>query len=381
MRHNCLGIPDERGFLMQPDPLPSLAAGNSGLEPSAVAALDEMAQHLPDYLADRTIRDRLNALPVYDVSVLADADCRTIERAFQIYSYFASAFVHAPELPPVKHIPRSVALPLVELSEMVSRPPILAYASYTLANWQRKDPQKPIEVDNLELVQKFIHKKDAAWFTLIHVDIEARAAEAVRTIPRLAVALKEGNHGIILTDLEAVQKSLQAMQVTLKRMPEHCHPRVYYNEVRPYIFGFDDIIYRGVPGFNEQPQSFRGETGAQSSIIPALVALLGLQHEQTGLTQHLHIMRDYMPKPHRKLISRIDGSTLRDYVERNRDNVVLRDVYNAVLDELLAFRKLHLRYAASYIFNQDPDSKGTGGTMFMDWLQQLIDETDKQFIR
>jgi indoleamine 2,3-dioxygenase len=381
MVQSCWGIWEDRGFLIQPDPLTSLHAADNSLEAAAVDELETIAQDLPDYLANGQLRQRLDNLPVYDVSVLQEGECPVIERAFQIYSYFASAYVHAPDLPPVKHIPRGVALPLVTLSEMVSRPPILAYASYTLANWQRIDPDKPVEVDNLKLVQTFIHKKDAAWFTLIHVDIEARAAAAVRTIPRLAVALRERNHSAILHELTTIHDALQAMQSTLKRMPEHCHPTVYYNDVRPYIFGFDDIIYRGVPAFNEQPQSFRGETGAQSSIIPALVALLGLQHEQTGLTQHLHIMHDYMPQPHRKLISRIDGARLRGYVRRNRDNAPLLEAYNTALRELLAFRKLHLRYAASYIFNQNPDATGTGGTPFMQWLQQLIDETESQLIR
>ncbi len=381
MVQSCWGIWEDRGFLIQPHPLTSLQNADSGLESSAIGELEAIAQHLPDYLANGQIRQRLDELPAYDVSVLAESECPVIERAFQIYSYFASAYVYAPELPPVQHIPRGVALPLVTLSEMVSRPPILAYASYTLANWQRIDPDKPIEVDNLRLVQKFIHKKDAAWFTLIHVDIEARAAAAIRTIPRLAVALRERQHSAILDELTTIHTALQAMQSTLNRMPEHCHPKTYYNEVRPYIFGFENIIYRGVPAFNEQPQSFRGETGAQSSIIPALVALLGLQHEQTGLTHHLHIMHDYMPQTHRKLISRIDGARLRGYVERNRENTPLREAYNAALEALLAFRKLHLRYAASYIFNQNPDSKGTGGTPFMEWLQQLINETESQFIR
>ncbi len=90
------------------------------------------------------------------------------------------------------------------------------------------------------------------------------------------------------------------MIASFHRMPEGCDSDVYYFKVRPYIFGFNEVIYEGA--FGNQPQTFRGQTGAQSSIVPALVAALGLQHETTGLTQHLDIMKAYMPKPHREFV-------------------------------------------------------------------------------
>ena len=61
------------------------------------------------------------------------------------------------------------------------------------------------------------------------------------------------------------------------RMPEKCDPYVYYHRVRPFIFGSKDnpdlksgLVYEGE--FKNKAQFFRGETGAQSSIIPALDA-------------------------------------------------------------------------------------------------------------
>ena len=51
-------------------------------------------------------------------------------------------------------------------------------------------------------------------------------------------------------------------------MPEKCDPYVYYHRVRPYIFGTKDnpdlkkgLIYENQ--FDNKPQFFRGETGAQ----------------------------------------------------------------------------------------------------------------------
>ena len=38
-------------------------------------------------------------------------------------------------------------------------------------------------------------------------------------------------------------QGLRSMNRTLNRMPEGCSPEVYFRKVRPYIFGFTDIIY------------------------------------------------------------------------------------------------------------------------------------------
>ena len=82
-------------------------------------------------------------------------------------------------------------------------------------------------------------------------------------------------------------------------------------QVRPYIFGTKDnpnlkqgLIYEGE--FNNKPQFFRGETGAQSSIIPFLDGALGIYHSNDNLRHYLNEMRDYMPPEHRKMIEDIE---------------------------------------------------------------------------
>jgi indoleamine 2,3-dioxygenase len=170
------------------------------------------------------------------------------------------------------------------------------------------------------------------------------------------------------------------MLATFDRMPERCDSNFYYFKVRPYIFGFNDVVYEGVEAYGGKPQSFRGQTGAQSSIIPALVAGLGLQHEQTGLTQHLEVMHDYMPKPHRAFIQQMKGACIREFVLENASNSALAEGYNECLRKVLAFRQMHLHYATTYIANKVKNPVGTGGTIFMDWLSQLVQETEAQLV-
>jgi indoleamine 2,3-dioxygenase len=370
----------DQAFLLHPHPLGSLRDVDCGLSQEAAEQIETIAGNLPDLLEAAAIRTSLQQLPRFEMGEVLKRDERIIERAYQLYSYLASAWIHAPHLPASKTLPAAIAVPLVQLADAVGRPPILSYASYTLANWQKIDPAGEIRIDNLRLLQRFIHKSDAAWFTLIHVDIEARAAVAIGAIPALLAAAQQEDTEAVCSALTAIQNGLDEMMATLSQMPEGCHPHVYYHEVRPYIFGFDDVIYEGVAQYGGQPQTLRGETGAQSTIIPAIIRALGLQHQETNLTQHLEIMRDYMPPAHREFLLGIDGSRVRKLVEGNRENSEMRDSYNECIRRMLQFRRMHLRFAASYIANQSPDSLGTGGTEFMTWLQQLIQETESQLI-
>ena len=47
-------------------------------------------------------------------------------------------------------------------------------------------------------------------------------------------------------------------------------PALYYKTFRPYIRFFENVVYEGV---NEAPLDYRGETGAQSTIMPTLIAV------------------------------------------------------------------------------------------------------------
>ena len=112
--------------------------------------------------------------------------------------------------------------------------------------------------------------------------------------------------------LQDALAGLRAMNKTMDRMPEGCSAEVYFRKVRPYIFGFDNIVYEGC--FQNAPQTYRGETGAQSSIIPAVLMALGIRHKDSLLTKHLDDMRNYMPAPHRQFIA--EQVSVRDQVVR-----------------------------------------------------------------
>jgi indoleamine 2,3-dioxygenase len=165
-----------------------------------------------------------------------------------------------------------------------------------------------------------------------------------------------------LTELAA---TVDRMAAVLRRIPEKMDPHVYYRAFRPYIRFFENVVYEGV---EQTPLSYRGETGAQSSVMPALVSFMKVPHAPSTLTNHLADMRRFMPADHRKALDEI--AALPD-----PRPLASPDAYNAVLEAMAVFREVHFGWADLYIHQRVSDPRGTGGTPYRQWLQQLVDET------
>ena len=176
-----------------------------------------------------------------------------------------------------------------------------------------------------------------------------------------------------------IPDAFSRMSATFRKIAKGCKPDTYFHTLRPYLFGFDDIVYEGVVKYEDKPQTFRGQTGAQSSAIPSVNAFLGLRHEHGGLTHHLEAMKAHMPKPHRELLAGIDPTRIRGYVSR-KSSASLTETYNACLRSLVEFRTLHLSMANAFVASRVDNPMGTGGTAFMHWLEQLRNETEQQFL-
>ena len=364
----------ERGFLPVRDPL-------QRLDDPAFDGIERLAADLPQLVHDRTFRDRIAeylAAPIDWNAIVADKDDAAIERLFKLFSYFASAYVHAPGLPPVDRIPTHLSVPIVRLAEHFKRPPILAYASYCLHNWRRIDPAGPVALGNIELLQNFSvvndGKRDEDWFILVHVGIEACAGTALQAVGSAKTIMANGDVPGMARLLEATAGSLHLANETLNRMPEQCSPDVYFRKVRPYIFGFNDIVYERC--FDNKPQSYRGETGAQSSIVPTMLMALGIHHKNSLLTKHLEDMQNYMPVQHRLFIR--ETVSVRDFVVAERGPLL--ELYNTCLSELIAFRSRHFEYAVNYIEKKVANPLGTGGTPYIPWLRQMLEETKEFYL-
>jgi indoleamine 2,3-dioxygenase len=378
------GIHPVRGFLPAEDPLQRL--------PAEYAAWEELGEALPALLAAGRAREAVAALPLLDPRSLAtEAEW---ERAMLLLSYFGHAYVFA--APPVsRHIPAPVAVPWHAVAEQVRRPPVLTYASYILRNWRRLDPAGPIALENLARPQHFLGGMDEDWFGMIHIAIEAQAGPGLYALLVAQDGVAAGDVALVTAQLGILAQSIVDMLAVLNRTPEKCDPYIYYNRVRPYLSGWQDnpalpdgMLYDGVAAYNGQPQFFRGGSGAQSAIIPAIDDALGLVFDDNPFGRYMRSLREYMPPPHRAFIELMrQRHAIRAFVKRRaRSEPALVAAYNHCLEVSVAFRQDHFKYAARYIHAQsqrDPANSteiGTSGTPFMAFLRQHVSEVRQHLI-
>jgi indoleamine 2,3-dioxygenase len=308
-----------------------------------------------------------------------------------LLSFIANLYIFAPEHPVATRLPANLAIGWHAVASYLGRPPVLSYASQTLYNWRRINPQGPVAVGNIVMLQNFLGGMDEEWFATIHMTIEAAAGPGLAAIVPAQAAVARGDGAAAEAALISVAETIQTIHGILQRMPERCDPHIYYHRVRPYMFGWkqnpllpEGMIYEGVAAYGGVPQQFRGETGAQSSVIYAFDALLGIEHEFDAMRAYLLEMRDYMPVQDKAFIEQVErGPNLRSYViERAAQRPSLRDAYNLCIERLGAFRQLHIEYAATYIIKpgQGTSEVGTGGTPFTVYLKKHIRETERHFI-
>ena len=331
------------GFLPDTEPLYHLDDPNDD-----VLKLKELSLAIPKLLLTNKIRNLVDKLPSsffsHDLTNYEEAELRSLNVQF---SFLAHAYVWG-DLNPSKVLPACLAKPWVKISEMLGRPAVLSYASYCLDNWHKIDAEEPVSLDNVALNYNFLGGIDEDWFVTIHVCIESEAKLAITSALDIALAFENGSieKDFLSEKLTAIKESMMEVNRIFRKMPEKCDPYIYYHRVRPYIFGWknnpdlpDGLIYEDC--FNNEPQLYRGETGAQSSIVPTLDALFNVVHERDELREYLDEMRLYMPPGHRELIEYVENhSKLKIFINHNQD---LKQVYDDCLQEISIFRTQHLQ--------------------------------------
>jgi indoleamine 2,3-dioxygenase len=363
--------------------------------------LNDLAHALPKLLSTRKVRrfiDEHDSLLPFIPTSWRDQDYRA---AMRMLSFVGHAYVWDTPDDPASSLPPHLSQPWYDIAQRLGRPPVLSYASYALDNWRRLDPTKPIQLDNIVLLQNFLGGLDEEWFVVIHIQIEREAGPGLLGLLQAMKGAAYDREDEILLGLQSLASAQTAMRDTLLRMKERCDPYVYYTRVRPYIHGWknssslpDGLLYDGVAAYAGQPQQFRGETGAQSSIVPCLDAGLGISHAPDPLTVYLQEMRDYMPPRHRAFLHSLEQAMddlsrplLSGYVrDRKFRSPELWSAYCTCVDLLAQFREIHVGYADNYIHRQhqshatNPTAVGTGGTPFMAYLQKHLDETKQAMV-
>jgi indoleamine 2,3-dioxygenase len=384
-------LAEERGFLPQKNPLQELPAVSA-----LNVQLNQLAKYLPEFIQKKSLRatlDKLNSANPNAEILLAKGDLQQKQLATLMLTLLAQAYVWEDFNAPRNVIPAVIARNLYQLCQRDQRFPTLTYADYILYNWRLKDAAKGIVLENIEPIFTFTGTKDEAWFIKIHVAIEAAASAALvqafaasRVAATLLTNPSDGEVQKEFADLLVrTAVSLQCAVKVLARMTEECHPGYFWNTLRLYLNGWEKVKlpysnetgvkFEGVETKDKlATHSYKGSSGAQSSIIPALDAAFGVKHDINGMFQTLLAFKSYMPMEHQIFISVMSRSPISKAIKVS-GSPSLFAAWKAVIDNIKSFRMGHMGLVANYIHRpaektgiKRADIVGTGGTPIDEYL-------------
>ena len=122
------------------------------------------------------------------------------------------------------------------------------------------------------------------------------------------------------------------------------------------------VIYEGV---DPQPRAYRGESGANDSIIPSCDNLLELTSKMPSneMTAILKDFRSYRPADHNKWLQFVEKSASELGIEKfARADPASLSLYIELLDQVRDFRNRHWSFAKEYIIKRSAYPKATGGS-------------------
>lgn len=361
-------VSPRRGFVPDTDPLTALG---SDAHPT-LRRLDDLGATLPDRLEDGTLRETLSDLEAPPTALFDDLSRPELVHVYRLAGFLANTAIHSPEGRVGDTIPAGVAVPLYESTARLGRTPVLSYDGYVLHNWTRVDDSGGFRPDNLDTLTTFVDLPDETWFIAIHVAIEAAAGPAIGAIGEAQQAVSDDDPHAVREALGRMTDAVATVDAVLGRMPERNAPENYGHTFRHYLKPLVEVEYEGVDEL-DGPQSFRGASGAQSSLFPALDAALGVDHGDNPLVDHLRTLRADMPPEHKAFITATaEGPSIRDYVAGD-DRLVA--AYNECLDRMVDFRDRHTGIVSQYLTVPLGEDTGTGGTPHGRFLDMFTTDT------
>ena len=360
---------EETGFLPRSTPVTPME-----LASSKYASLNALATVAPKLgrMVDDELTEFVSSLasePDVDFSLQSPELCEAATRG---YVNLAAHLIHRPTFAWRRELPPAVARPLWSLSKYVKRPPSLTYASYVLANFTTP-VRKRAPARDLEIAQTPSGTADEDWFVAVHLSVESAGGEIVEAVYTLDKALDRGDDRLVLQALKAIESCMVFAAQVMPTVRERLDPVVFRTEIRPLLYGHDQICFRGV---EDCPAvTYIGETGAQSGVIRAVDAVLGVPHSE-AMIGSMNRFLACAPPIHQQFFQQATNLGLRLATGKWPSEV--RDAHRAALTALATFRRTHLRVVSEYLAPEGHGlvTLGTGGTNFKVWLQRLIDDAE-----
>lgn len=215
--------------------------------------------------------------------------------------------------------------------------------------------------------------------------MEAKGGPTIPLMLSAVEAARVGDSVKVTKSLQAFAQTLDELGSLLVRMYESCDPHVFYHRIRPFLSGSKNMKEAGLPHGvfyddgtkNSRWRQYGGGSNAQSSMIQFFDIMLGVEHRPTGAKMNesseseaepgmspkprhnfIHEMRQYMPGPHRRFLTAVEGvANIRDYVDSRRSNREMCVAYDACLAMLRSLRDKHIQLVSRYIIVKSRESR------------------------
>ena len=198
----------------------------------------------------------------------------------------------------------------------------------------------------------------------------------------------------VSTHLDRLANVIDELTEILVNVRTDCDPAVFFNRIRVWFPG-GKLVY-DLEGGESTEEEWMGSSAAQSSIVQALDAFLGIeplthkpqekydvQSSDGSKMAFLARMRLYLPADHRTFLEELNrfGQQMRAFILDHPDReqaTETMEAYNRVIDAMQKFRSGHIRIVALYVTAQQRKgerSDGTGGTSGVPFLKSIRDQT------
>lgn len=399
-------ISRERGFLPREDPLVDLPPAFAGLD----SLLKRMTIHQP---ADASGHRATGLLgkgefgdAILDELSPTGPEARAVDAAiesgnshllaalFRDYCFATSAYLLEPVDRSYRQtglytqgrdtLPAQLAVPLKKLADKLGHFPYMEYASsYALVNYRFKDPhhQGPAgrySFDNMDLIRSFEDAQGSErGFILVHV-------EMVSYTGALVSATEDALRAVNAADMPSFEDALERLLVVYRKINASMETMwsrslpADYLKYRSFIFGTgpkkmnamfpNGVTYEGV---SDEPQFYRGESGANDSIIPTLDNLLEITAHMPNndLTRTLRDFRSYRPRNQREFLAQLEArATLAGVRRFAMGTARAKALYVLLVDQVREFRNRHWMFTKSYIIARTTYDIATGGSPILQYL-------------
>ncbi|TGO30751.1 hypothetical protein BPAE_0003g00350 [Botrytis paeoniae] len=382
-----------KGFLPRTEPIITLPSEFDALESilqrMPIKTLDGKPGLLATFALGETV---LNELPDLTDAINKYQDNLPLMNAlYRDYSFLASAYLlepcHERFLKGEEYglgrqtLPRVISLPISRCAELAGFKPFMEYAgSYALYNYRLEDPAKGYTYDNFRLIRAFEHGLDhnssEAGFVLVHVDMVSNSGPLVDGVVSALEAVEKHDRDSFEGGMRKVLGAMTKVNAVMDGMWQKSKPGDY-TSFRTFIFGITSqsmfphgVIYEGV---SEEPLSFRGESGANDSMIPLMDNLLSIPMPTTPLTSILKDFRSYRPGNHRQFLEHIQNASLAvDLKSFALSSPTSTALYLLCMDQVRDFRWRHWCFTREYILKKTAHPVATGGSPIVTWLPNQL---------